>query len=328
MSELRAGHLGEPLPHSKVLIAQALEDFARFKVEEPSFERLSYSIEKILDFWGDEPISAVNIESVKLFQKHRNSQGRSNWTIRRELTDLRAAINHAHNMQRIPAFTFPPLPPKGKNRVRFLLRDEVAALLRAARAEYRSRFTLCLFIIIAYYTGARKGAIMDLTWDRVDFVRDRIDFGASNGNKRRQEIPMSPFVRQILYARWKRYGNLAQFVFHQKENPSQRVKHIDKGFRSAVKRAELNGVTPHTFRHTRVSELVQDGKSIQAISSYMAMSPQVILDVYSHAADAEIEEIAASIGRSQKVRKINEKARESSAKQGNLRKIQKEKRVK
>ena len=323
LSEMRAGITGQPLPHHKVPLAQVLEDYARFKANEPSFDRLSYSMESVLKFWGDEPVSAVNIESTKLFQNKRNEQGRSNWTVRRELSDLRAAINHAHSMNRLPAFTFPPLPPKGKNRIRFLLRDEVAALLWAARTEYRSKFTLSLFIILAYYCGARKTAIMDLTWERVDFAQNRIDFGASNGNKRRQNIPMPPYVRRILYARWLRYGNEAEFVFHQKKNPAQRVKHIDKGFRAAVQRAELERVTPHTFRHTRVSELVQDGKSIKAISSYMAMSPQVILDVYSHAADAEVEEIANTIGHSQKVRKINESARKSAGNQGKVRKSEK-----
>ncbi len=321
LSEMRAGIAGQPLPHHKVAITQVIQDYARFKADESSYERLSYSLESILKFWGDAPVSAVNIESTKLFQKHRNDQGRSNWTVRRELGDLRAAINHAHSMNRIPAFTFPALPPKGKNRVRFLLRDEVAVLLRAARREFRSKFTLSLFIVIAYYCGARKTAIMDLTWERVDFAQNRIDFGASKGNKRRQNIPMPPFVRRILYARWLRYGNEAEFVFHRKENASRRVKHIDKGFRAAVKRAGLKEVTPHTFRHTRVSELVQDGKSIQAISSFMAMSPQVILDVYSHAADTEVEDIANTIGRSQKVRKINEKARETRSKKGIPRKI-------
>ena len=320
LSELRAGETGQPLPHHKVALAQLLEDYARYKSDEPSFDRLSYSIESILTFWGEEPVSAVNIESTKLYHKKRNEQGRSNWTVRRELGDLRAAINHAHSMNRIPAFTFPILPPKGKNRIRFLLRDEVAAMLRSARVEYRSKFTLSLFIILAYYCGARKTAIMDLTWDRVDFAQNRIDFGASNGNKRRQNIPMPPYVRRILYARWRRYGNEAEYVFHQKENPTRRVKHIDKGFRAAVSRTGLEGVTPHTFRHTRVSELVQDRKSIQAISSYMSMSPQIILDVYSHAADAEVEDIANTIGRSRKVRKINETARKTAENQGNVRK--------
>lgn len=323
LNELRAGVMGSPLSANHISIAQVLTDYARHIAGEPALERLGYSMRPILEFWKEQPVSAINVETFKQYVETRSKLKKSAWTIRRELTDLRASVNHAQTMTRLLPFQFPALPPKGKSRVRYLTRDEVSRLLRSARQEFKAKFALTLFIVIAYHTGARKGAIMDLKWNQIDFDWNRIDFGEGNGNKKRAKIPIPPIVGSLLRIRFRRFSNKSAYVFHHKHDPQRRLKSINKSFRAATLRADLNDVTPHTLRHTRVSELVQEGYSITAISKYMAMSAQTILDVYAHAADEEVEEIAQNIGRSQKVRTINEKARKKTEKQGKTGKVQK-----
>ena len=99
------------------------------------------------------------------------------------------------------------LPPP---RVRWLTRSEAAALLRAANAEPKARFHLCLFILIGIYAGARRDAILGLCWTRnteggwVDLDLGRIDFnpvGRTQAKKRRPVIPIprhsrNPFIRR------------------------------------------------------------------------------------------------------------------------------------
>lgn len=53
---------------------------------------------------------------------------------------------------------------------------------------------LCLFVILAITTGACMGAILELTWDQVDFKRRTINFnpvGREKNNKRRSEVPLN-----------------------------------------------------------------------------------------------------------------------------------------
>lgn len=50
-----------------------------------------------------------------------------------------------------------------------------------------------MFVRIALYTGARSGAILDLTWDRVDFANKLIYFKNPDRivrNKRRATVPI------------------------------------------------------------------------------------------------------------------------------------------
>ena len=58
-----------------------------------------------------------------------------------------------------------------------------------------------LFVTLALTTGARMGAILDLTWDRVDFEHNTIDFmpsGRNKTNKRRTVVAMSKKAREAL----------------------------------------------------------------------------------------------------------------------------------
>lgn len=305
--EQRAIAKGKRYPHEMYSVAQVLDEYAQFKMGTSSAERLSYSMEHLLNFFGNDTLDGVNKEAIYRYYK---TGSRARATKRRELTDLRSATNHAVEMKRIESFNFPKLGEKPPAKVRYMTRDEVAQLHRAARREYRTRFTLCLFIIIAYYTGARKGVIMDLKWDQINFDANEIDFRdleLEETNKRRAIVPMSPVLRAMLLRRFRRYSNQSEYVFHQKKNPTRRVKSIDSGFRTSAKKAKLKEVTPHTLRHTRVSEFAQAGEPIVNVSAFMAMSYQTIFEVYAHFNKADLHNMAKNIGRSNKNQTTSEK---------------------
>lgn len=320
----RAIRAGLAVMPNQFTIAQALDDYAHHKMGEASAERLSYSMEHILKFWEDQTLDTINIETVDRYKKNGFANKRAQSTIRRELIDLRSAVNHAINMNRVMTIKFPKLPKDAKPKQRWLTEQEFARLLWAAGQEYRSKFTLRLFLVIAFYTGARKSAIMELEWDQVDFDQNTINFNKANAeetNKQRAFIPMPPEVRRFLLRRFQRYSNQNSFIFHQFKNPSKRIKSIDKGFRAAVKRADLKNVTPHTLRHTRVSLLLQSGFKQVTVSEFVKVSQPTLDKVYGHHSNADLKEMANSLGRTQKVRTTNGTDEENREKQGKRRNI-------
>lgn len=304
LRDRRTKRIGLAVMHNQFTVAQALDDYAHFKMGSKSAERLSYSIEHLLGFWRDQTIDHVNIETVELYRQKGISSNRAQSTIRRELIDLRSAINHAANMNRVVPIKFPKLPKDAEPRTRWLNEGEFAKLLWAAGRNYRAKFTLRIFLIIAFYTGARKSAIMELEWNQIDFANNTMNFnkqGVEQSNKQRAFIPMPPEVRRFLLRRYERYGHLAQFVFHQKKKPNIRVKHIDKGFRAAVKLAGFTDVTPHTLRHTRISLLLQSGERQINVSNYVKVSQPTIDKVYGHHSNTDLQDMARRLGRTQKV---------------------------
>ncbi len=288
----RAYETGIALHPSKVTIAQTLLDYAHFKKDGKDAERLGYAMKHLLKFFEDRTLNHVNRETIK---EYETQAPRSSGTIRRELVCLRAAINHAVSMNRVKPIAKIVLPKEGPPKTRWLDRNEMARLLQAAGKNYRTRFPLRLFIVIGFYTGARREAIMELEWSQIDFKTNTIDFEKPNreqNNKRRARIPIPRKLRPHLLRRYKSAEGKSSYVFHQKNAPYKQVKSVVKGFRMACNVAKLYDVTPHTLRHTRVSMLVQNGEKISDVKAYMDMSFPTLEKVYAHHNDQHIRDMA------------------------------------
>ncbi|MCI0999819.1 site-specific integrase [Ochrobactrum sp. C6C9] len=283
-----------PKALNRVLVAEALLDYAKFKADKPArSQRIAYAMVHLLDFWQQATVSEINRETLKAYELQRKA---ARATVRRELTCLRAALNHSVAMNRMVPFPRLELPEDGKPRQRWLTKHEVAKLIRAARKEFRSRHWLVLFILVAVYTGARKTAILELEWSQIDFVNRMLDFNQPNAeetNKRRARIPLGPKLFGHLLRRHRRSNG--PYVFHQKGDANTRIHSIDKGFRAACIRAGLKHVTPHTLRHTRASWFAQDGEKILDVSEYMAVSTETLAKVYTHHNPKHLRALAARL---------------------------------
>jgi integrase len=133
-------------------------------------------------------------------------------TIRRELGVLVAALNHAVRERRLKRVDMPsiPLPEPGEPRDRWLTEPEVATLVEAAHGLDRAgRLTRGYrFVMLAYYTAARKRAIETLAWSQVDWDGGVIHLqgAARRTKKRRPTVPMHPRLREVLDAGGRKFG--------------------------------------------------------------------------------------------------------------------------
>ena len=131
-------------------------------------------LKRLNEFWGGKMLSDVTGETCREYVSTRGTDGGA----RRDLEDLRAAINHhaAEGFHR--GIVRVVLPAKGLPRDRWLTRDEAAKLLwtcwRHQEMQVRHRGTdkgrklptdkrplrhLARFILIGLYTGTRAAAI-------------------------------------------------------------------------------------------------------------------------------------------------------------------------
>ena len=241
--------------------------------------------------------------------RYVTKRGRSSGTARRELGVLRAAINHAHREGRLTRSVAVHLPTSGAPRDRWLTRVEAAALLRAALREPRVRLYLPLFILIGLYCGRRKEAILSLRWSQVDLSAGRIDFrapGAPQTNKRRGRIPI-PLRLVPHLQRARRRGTDIGFVIHEN---GARLGDIKRGFASACRRAGLEGVSPHTLRHTCATWLMQQGVDIWDAAGFLAMTVETLERVYGHHHPDYLRSAADALsGRPRNVRVTSELSR-------------------
>lgn len=201
----------------------------------------------------------VTREVCRDYAKLRKAAGRKPATIRKELETVRAAVN----FHKAPGAVF-ELPRQPPPKERFLTQDEARKLAKAARRFPHIR----AFIVLSLATAARQSALLELTWDRVDFNRGIITLSLGDSSdearKPRATVPMGRRARR--YLKVLRGQATSPHVI---EWGGHRVLSIKKGFAAAVKAAKLKGVTPHTLRHTAASWMAMRNVPMFEISKFM-----------------------------------------------------------
>jgi integrase len=136
-----------------------------------------------------------------------------------------------------------------------------------------------LFVTLALTTGARMGALLDLTWDRVDFVHSTIDLmpaGRDKTNKRRTVVAMNPRAREALEAA--RDAALTDYVIEYGGKPVASVK---TAIAAAARRSGVP-CSPHVFRHTAAVWMAQADVPMQKIAQVLGhTSTRVTETVYA-----------------------------------------------
>jgi integrase len=246
----------------------------------------------LLEFFGDKVLSDINGALCRAYVGHRGSIAAA----RRELEELRAALNHHRKEGLCSAIVEVALPEAAPARERWLTREEAAALLWAAwryrevqkgkPTGRRSRKHIAKFILLALYTGTRAGAVcgaaLQPTIGRgwIDVARGvfyRRAEGERETKKRKPPVPLPPELHDHL-RRWKRQGQ--RFAVEWYGEP---VTSIAKAFRAVVKDAGLGpDVTPHVLRHTAATWLMQAGTDPWEAAGFLGMTVETLMGRYGH----------------------------------------------
>ena len=324
--------LGDVL--SIYLDAELAELRERFKIEEaqeddlPAVRKFKKRIERLNDFGGDNMLSDVDGDFTRDYAKKRGNRGGA----RRDLEDLRAAINHHaaegyhHGLVKVK------LPGKGEARDRWLTRSEAAKLIwtcwrqrdsqtrngKTVVTERRPLRHIARFILIGLYSGSRAGAIAAASpisavgrsfIDLDRGVYHRRAKGQAKTNKRQPAVKLAPRLLAHL-RRWHRLGIARSHFVEWNGKP---VKSVKTGFKTAVELAQLSledgNVSPHTLRHTAATWMMQKGTDPWQASGYLGMSLKVLMDTYGHhhpdhMADA-VEKIAQRPGKAERKKDVS-----------------------
>jgi integrase len=200
---------------------------------------------------------AITKADCRDYAAKRKREGKSNSTVKTELEALRACLRW-HYGKEAPIIV---APPPSKPRDRYLTHDEARRLLAAIETPHAR-----LFVTLALATGARMGAILDLTWDRVDFQHGTIDFmpaGRDKTNKRRVVVAMAPKAREALIE-----AREAALTDHVIEYGAKQVMSVKKAIAAAAKRAGVP-CSPHVFRHTAAVWMAQADVPMQKIAQVL-----------------------------------------------------------
>lgn len=232
---------------------------------------MEYEWKVMQPFFGNLMPDQVSTEHCRAYIKTRRAMTSrhkrkvNDGTIWTELGHLRSALLWAEGtglIVKAPKIERPSKPaPKG----RWLTDAEVERLLNAPKAHH-----IQLAILLMLSTAGRIGAILELTWDRVIFEGSgvvNLRTTETGPRKGRAAVPLNDGLRAAL-SHAKRIAQTDYVV----EWAGAPIASIKTGFAAACREAGLEGVSPHTLRHTAAVHLAANGSDMGRISQYLGHS--------------------------------------------------------
>lgn len=200
---------------------------------------------------------SINKDDCRAYYEARRELGYARSTIKTDLELLRACLRWRYGDQAPPLW----VGPASAARDNWLTKEQARQIVDLADTPH-----IKLFVTLGLATGARAGAILDLTWDRVDFAHGTIDFrptGREQTNKRRTVVPMNATAREALEK-----AHAGRLTDHVIEYGGKPVASVKKAIQRLSERAGIK-FSPHTLRHTCAVWMAQADVPMQKISQYL-----------------------------------------------------------
>jgi len=231
-------------------------------------------------------ITPLDVENYKIFRAKTVKET----TVNRELNCLKSFYNKMINWELAevnPTRKVKAFPEKKFARLRYLSEDEIKWLLSECHIPH-----LKMAVIMALNTGMRKGEILNLKWNNIDFNNRYVHIEKTKNLKRR-DIYINDLLLKTLQE-WKTSPDTDQEDLFP-------IRAIQHSFTSAVKRAGLVDFHFHDLRHTFASHLVMKGVDLATVSELLGHSSIEMTMRYTHLSQnhkiAAVEKITSLFGK-------------------------------
>ena len=154
-------------------------------------------------------------------------------------------------------------------RVRFLMPDEVQTLLSNCADHLKP------IVTVAVHTGMRKGEILSLKWEQVNFEQGIVTLHDTKNNERR-DIPMDETVKTAL----KEMERKSEHVFCNEEGEG--FVRLQSSFEGALEKCGIEDFRFHDLRHTFASNLVMAGEDLNTVRELLGHKDLTMTLRYAH----------------------------------------------
>ncbi|HHV63187.1 MAG TPA: site-specific integrase [Firmicutes bacterium] len=252
------------------------------------------------------PLAVQSFYAKKLDSKTLDGKGRqlSPSSVRHIHRVLHKALNHALKMQLIsrnPCDAVEPPKPQ-KKEAKFWTPEEAGQFLEAIRDD-----RLYALFHLALGTGLRRGELLGLKWESIDFAKGTLTVKEElvrrrrgtlvkepKTEKSRRTIPLSQETLDVLKAHKVAQNKERLLLGDQYQNNGLVFTTVDGRpleptyisgdyFHRMIKKAGVREINFHALRHTHATLLGAAGVPIKAVSERLGHSSIAITgDIYSH----------------------------------------------
>lgn len=258
----------------------------------------------VIPYFKGKRLQDITTKDVQGFYDERAAY--SNSTCRHWRTLLYGIFNSAIEdglLEKNPAKSI-RLTMSKKKKERLPISREEAAGIEANLHLLEGKDLLLLAILL--YTGVRRGEMLGLRWEDIDFerklihIRRQITFinnrpveKATKSQAGLREVPMLPELEKILLANRPADASPTNYVVDGEEALSERS--FRNTWARICKKVQIpKGVTPHVLRHTFLTQLQATGrvdiKTLQSIAGHSKIT--MTMNTYVHREVGNVEKVS------------------------------------
>jgi integrase len=236
-------------------------------------------------------IQDLNSNIINEYKLFRQNQNKSIATINKDLLMLKCLLKFAYMRKYISSKDMLEeikLYRESKASTDYIATDkDIKTLIENTKHPYKTA------VIIALYTGMRRGEICHLEWTDIDFeknmisIKEKQDWKPKNATSTRT-IPIQPKLKKYLLEIKKLADNKTNSVLFYTENFETINEDV---LTSMIRKIKIklnldNNFHLHSLRHLFVSKMAEKGVPVHYISKLVGHSNSIITEqVYTHLKD-------------------------------------------
>lgn len=181
-------------------------------------------------------------------------------------------------------------PKKGKKLPVVMTKEEVKKILDATKKK-RDR----LILMLLYSSGLRVSEVTKLKIKDLNLAEKTAIVRGGKGNKDRLVILSEQWVEEIKQYLARRRVK-SEYVFCKGNGTPVSVDSIQRAVRKARIKAGINkNITPHSFRHSFATHLLEAGESIRKIQELLGHSNLSTTQIYTKVSTEELKKVKSPL---------------------------------
>lgn len=208
--------------------------------------------------------------------------------------------------------------PKPNKKVKHLTAAELSTFISTAKRVENLTNYVCVLVLA--YSGMRRGELLGLQWENIDFTNNQITINSTRDNKGNRKPKTDNSYRTVLmdsqimnelkkYKLWSQKKHLSfglkfkesNFVFISDQKGTPLADNtLSYSFRRIVEHCDLDNVHPHMMRHTHATLLLESNNrpSINSVAERLGCTPEMIMNVYAHVLESMHQELVSAFSSS------------------------------
>jgi integrase len=243
----------------RIAISELLDDLIKCGKFKPA---TLYIWKKVIEknvrpYFGKLKATRLSTDLMDKYRKKRKDDGVSDTTVNRELALIRMAYNlgRKRTPPKVNVVPYFPMVQETNIRTGFMADEQYDKLRDELSPELR------LLFVVSYVTGVRRGELLPIQWDQVDFDAALITLERNETkNKTARTVPILDGDMHNLLKAAKRERDAgwpsSPWVFNR---CGERIKDFRHGWEGACKRAGVPDLNFHDLRRTAVRNMRRAG---------------------------------------------------------------------